>query len=223
MQPLRKIITAMKYLSLYSVGFILIMMLSFFSFYKKDILGRQGRLLQGLRQSPAGNSLFAETFEGPTPFAAVENTDFGTPYSFSVVSRPVYKGSKSARFELRDTDPMVSNGTRAEVTVVKDAVQREMWYSFAVYFPADDFAPDTKTEIISQWWQAGDNHLGEANSSPATALRIQNDRFILVIMMQWFPQGLFPKAGRRSVWDPSLKTPGMSLYFTSCTPTRPMA
>lgn len=169
----------MKYLSLYSVGFILIMMLSFFSFYKKDILGRQGRLLQGLRQSPAGNSLFAETFEGPTPFAAVENTDFGTPYSFSVVSRPVYKGSKSARFELRDTDPMVSNGTRAEVTVVKDAVQREMWYSFAVYFPADDFAPDTKTEIISQWWQAGDNHLGEANSSPATALRIQNDRFIL--------------------------------------------
>ena len=54
-----------------------------------------------------------------------------------------------------------------------------MWYSFAAYFPADEFVKDTEREIISQWYQRADKHLGEKSSSPATALRIKNDRFVL--------------------------------------------
>ena len=130
-------------------------------------------------QAKAINLVFAETFESKVPFYTVHGTDFGTPYSFQVVSHPVFSGAKSARFELRDTDPMISSGTRSEVTIVKDAIQKEMWYSFAVFFPADDFARDSGKELISQWHQAADSHLGEKSQSPATHLVIKNDRFIL--------------------------------------------
>lgn len=128
---------------------------------------------------PAPKWIFEETFEGPRPLATVHKKEFGAPHAFTLVDTPVFQGRRAARLELRDTDPMVSNGTRAEVTIVKDAVEKEMWYSFAVLFPSEGFEKDRQTEIISQWWQSGDKHLGEANTSPATALRIKSDRFIL--------------------------------------------
>jgi hypothetical protein len=91
----------------------------------------------------------------------------------------VFRGQKVARFKLKDSDPMISKGTRAEVTVVKDAVQKEMWYAFAAYFPSDGYAYDTQGEIISQWHQLADTHLGEMPQSPATYLSTSKDRFIL--------------------------------------------
>jgi hypothetical protein len=130
-------------------------------------------------QAHANNLIFAETFESKVPFYTVHGTDFCAFHSFRVVSKPVFSGAKSARFELRDTDPMISSGTRSEVTIVKDAIKKEMWYSFAAFFPADDFAMDSGDEIISQWHQAPDSHLGEDSQSPATHLVIKNDRFIL--------------------------------------------
>jgi hypothetical protein len=130
-------------------------------------------------QAKANNLLFAETFESKVPFYTVHGTDFATPYSFQVVLYPVFSGTKSARFELRDTDPMISSGTRSEVTIVKDSIKKEMWYSFAVFFPSDDFAIDSGEELISQWHQAPDSHMGEISQSPATHLDIKNDRFIL--------------------------------------------
>jgi Polysaccharide lyase len=162
--------TTMKYIFMLSA--------CFFLFSENRFREKQPPLLLSSTQKPGSNQILAETFEGPVPFSTAHSTDFATPYSFRVVGNPVFKGTKSARFELRDTDPMVNNGTRAEVTVVKDLVVKEMWYSFAVYFPSNEFAPDSKTEIISQWWQAGDKHLGEKNASPTTALRIQQDRFV---------------------------------------------
>jgi hypothetical protein len=168
----------MKSVFMLSVCFSLLFMHSFFlSFQNRQVKKQRAQQLK-VSQRPVRNQVFTETFESPRPFSTVSNTDFGRPYSIRIVDNPVFKGTRSARFELRDTDPMVNNGTRSEVTIIKSGVEREMWYSFAVYFPAEDFAPDSKTEIISQWWQAGDKHLGESNASPATALRIQNDRFI---------------------------------------------
>lgn len=104
-----------------------------------------------------------------------------TSYAFSVVSYPAYKGTKSGRFELRDGDPLVQNGTRAEVSIVDGArgeIEKEAWYSFAVYFPDTDFERDSEPEIISQWHQHPDEHLGEKSQSPATFFQIKDDRFI---------------------------------------------
>jgi hypothetical protein len=147
--------------------------------FERDYLGSKLLPLQAASQISPAKWLIEETFEGPAPFTSAHKTEFGTTHAFSVVATPAYQGNRSARFELRDTDPMISNGTRAEATIVKDAVEKEMWYAFAVYFPADGFIKDSQPEIISQWWQRADKHLGEVNTSPATALQIKNDRFIL--------------------------------------------
>jgi Polysaccharide lyase len=130
---------------------------------------------------PARAVLFEETFEGPMPFSQAQNTAFGAAHSLVIVTDPVYQGTHSARFQLRDTDPMISDGTRAEVTVIKDSVKEEMWYSFAVLFPANGFVPEPENEVISQWHQLPDTHLGENAQSPATHLLVEKDRFILGI------------------------------------------
>jgi hypothetical protein len=146
---------------------------------EKDDLQEMGaERMAMVNQVTADQLIMSETFESAVAWQTAHGTEFGPDHAFSVVANPVFDGGKAARFELKDTDPIVSGGTRAEVTIVKDAVQKEMWYSFAALFPADEFLKDSKKEIINQWWQAGDKHLGEANTSPATALYIENDRFV---------------------------------------------
>jgi hypothetical protein len=121
----------------------------------------------------SANLIFEETMEGETPFSTAYDakSDLATSYSLTYVTNPVFQGLRSARFELRDTDPQVSSGTRAEVTIVKGNITNDTWYSFAAYFPSSDFAFDSTQEIINQWYQ---------NGSPATALRINKDRFYLL-------------------------------------------
>jgi len=122
----------------------------------------------------SANLLYHETFEGSTPFAGL-NTQFETSYAFTVATSPVFQGSKSGRFELRDTDPENNNGTRAEV-VFPVATNLNRWYSFAVYFPSADFKYDAGDELIGQWKQ------GESGTSSAISLRIKEDRFRLTVI-----------------------------------------
>lgn len=129
--------------------------------------------------SKVSNLLFEETFEGEDPLWNAHDTDFGTNYAFNVVDEPVYMGNKAGRFELRASDPLVNNGKRAEVVVVIGSELNERWYSFAVYLPSKEFGRDSQQEIISQWHQRADKHLGEDGQSPSTALRIKKDRFYL--------------------------------------------
>jgi Polysaccharide lyase len=132
-------------------------------------------------QALAGPLIFEETFEGPAPLHQAHNTDFGSSHSFALVTapEPVFQGSRAARIKLKASDPMLSGGTRAEVTVVGDSVKEEMWYSFAMYFSSAGFELDSTKEIISQWHQLEDAHLGEQSQSPATHLLIHKDNFIL--------------------------------------------
>lgn len=135
--------------------------------------------LSAVENATASPLVFTETFEGPAPFCDAHNTGFGKSHSFSVVNSPVFSGDKAGCFKLKASDPEVSSGTRAEVTVIKDGVKKEMWYSFAVLFPSDGYAFDSQKEVISQWHQLADVHLGEQAQSPATFLVIRKDRFIL--------------------------------------------
>jgi hypothetical protein len=132
-----------------------------------------------VEDATASPLIFTETFEGLAPFYQAHNTGFGKSHSFSVVKSPVFAGKKAGSFKLKASDPQVSDGARAEVTVIKDGVKKEMWYSFAVLLPARGFAFDSQKEIISQWHQMADVHLGEKPQSPATHLIIHQDRFIL--------------------------------------------
>jgi hypothetical protein len=137
----------------------------------------------------SGNLLINETFESGSGLTAFQSDDFAASHSFTLVSNPAFADSKAARFELRDSDPMVSNGTRAEVTVVKDEttpeMTKEMWYSFAVFFPTIGYEADAEKEIISQWHQSG----GE---SPPISLIIQNDQLNIEVRNKIGEKNYFP-------------------------------
>lgn len=111
--------------------------------------------------------------EGTAPFSTATNKEVGTwDYALQFVTAPVFKGLKSARFEIREDQPLVHSGKRAEIVIVKGAngdITKNTWYSFAVYFPAS-YAYDKEREVINQWYQ---------NGSPATSLRTDEDRILL--------------------------------------------
>ena len=131
-------------------------------------------------ENATANVLVEETFESGSGLENFHSDDFAASHSFALVTNPVFAGSKAARFELRDTDPEVSNGTRAEVTVIKDEstpMQKEMWYSFGVLFPSVGYESDTEKEIISQWHQSG-------GMSPPISLLVRNDKMAIEVISQ---------------------------------------
>ncbi|KAA9325650.1 polysaccharide lyase [Adhaeribacter soli] len=121
----------------------------------------------------ANGLIYEETMEGANPFATAHEVEKGSmPYGITYVTNPAFKGRKAARFELRETDPLESTGKRVEVTVVKGSeghITKNTWYSFSQFLPTD-YAKDNQPEIINQWFQG---------NSPATAIRIKNDRYYL--------------------------------------------
>jgi hypothetical protein len=126
--------------------------------------------------SSASNALsssviYEETFEGSNPFSTAHSLEYAADHSITYVNNPVFQGSKAVRFEERESDPIVKTGKRAEACIIKgeNLPGKNMWYSYAVYFPAD-YAKDSEPEIINQWFQ---------DRSPATALRTEADRIYL--------------------------------------------
>ena len=118
------------------------------------------------------NLVYTEDFEGSNIFSGLHE-QFGTSHAFNVATSPVFEGSKSGRFELRDSDPIQSGGTRAEVLFPEQA-SLDRWYGFSVYFPSADYARDSYREIINQWHQGG-------GKSPSIALEIKDDRYMVVM------------------------------------------
>ncbi|MEI6946258.1 polysaccharide lyase [Paraflavisolibacter sp. H34] len=118
--------------------------------------------------------LFEETMENGRPFARASSLETGDwNYALQFVAQPVFQGKWAARFEIRDDQPLVKHGKRSEVVVVKGRdgqLGRNVWYSFAAYFPSEGYEYDTTREVINQWYQDG---------SPATSLRTQGDSFLL--------------------------------------------
>jgi hypothetical protein len=118
--------------------------------------------------------IYEEKVEGSTPFSTANDWDVGDwDYALQFVSDPVFQGSKCARFEIREDQPLVANGKRSEITIVKGAdgeISKNTWYSFAVYFPTVGYEFDHEREVINQWYQ---------NGSPATSLRTDEDRILL--------------------------------------------
>ncbi|MBX0332359.1 polysaccharide lyase [Pontibacter sp. HSC-14F20] len=145
-----------------------------FSCEKKEMeeLSPSAALSAEASQNATANHIFEETFEGSKAFSGRHTQFASTSYSFQMATNPVFRGAKSGRFELRSSDTQVANGTRAEVIVADPATNKDRWYSFAAYFPAKDYASDSGSELISQWWQT-------SGSTQATSLRVRQDRLIL--------------------------------------------
>ncbi|UCS92974.1 polysaccharide lyase [Echinicola marina] len=138
-------------------------------FEEDNIVKEEFHAATGISSSP--NIEYQETFEGSDPFSFAHK-QLSEDYSLTIASSPVVNGSGSGRFELNDYDPLVSNGTRAEV-LFPELSYNERWYSYSLYLPSKDFQIDSNNDIISQW------HQGSGSGSPTTTLRIKDDRFFL--------------------------------------------
>jgi len=118
--------------------------------------------------------IYEEKMEGTNPFSTAHGFEIGTwDYAYQVVTNPAFQGTHSARFEIRLDQPLVQDGKRSEVCIVKGAdgdITNDTWYSFSAYFPTDGYEYDSEREVINQWYQ---------NGSPATSLRTQADRYLL--------------------------------------------
>lgn len=131
------------------------------------------------------NIIYSETCDGPTLFASYVKKQTATTYAITQVADKCYSSAKSARFELRDTDPEVQSGTRSEI-VFPTTTNLNRWYSFAILFPRDGYAKDDADEVISQWHQGG-------GKTPALCLRTRNDILYVRVLGEWKSLGAIAK------------------------------
>lgn len=131
------------------------------------------------------NIIYQENCDGPTLFASYVKKQTATSYAITQSTANCYSASRSARFELRDTDPEVQSGTRSEITF-PTTTNLNRWYSFAIYFPRDGYAADYADEVISQWHQGG-------GKTPALCLRTKNDILYLRVLGVWKSLGAITK------------------------------
>src|SRR5688572_26690435 len=87
------------------------------------------------------NLIWSDDAELSTLFGTYVKRHTATSYAITAVTNPVYQGVKSARFELRDSDPEVQSGTRSEISF-PDATNLNRWYSYALYAPSAQFKYD---------------------------------------------------------------------------------
>src|SRR5690554_6194292 len=113
--------------------------------------------------------VYLENFEEEAPFFS-QSRQFADLHSFNVVADPDLGPNKVGRFELRDSDPQVKRGTRAEVGF--RTVEKELWYAYSIYFPVEGYESDNTPEIISQWHQL-------RGGSPPNAIQVENDEIYL--------------------------------------------
>ncbi|MEI6945957.1 heparin lyase I family protein [Paraflavisolibacter sp. H34] len=111
-----------------------------------------------------------ESFEYRGGFDGMERQT-STPYGFTITDSLAFAGRKVGRWELRNSDPMASDGARAEVLFPEDFRVAESWHSFAGYFPASEYAEEDDDETINQWHQGGEF------GSPMLTLRTEQGFF----------------------------------------------
>ncbi len=119
------------------------------------------------------NLIYTEKFEGSSAFSSYVSKQMETSYALTLAKSPVFEGSQSGRFELRDTDPMNNNGTRDEVAFPTQS-NLNRWYAFSVYFPSADYKYDDEDELINQWHQGG-------GVTPSITLGTKMDKYRLIV------------------------------------------
>lgn len=132
-----------------------------------------------------GNLVWSDNIEGSTFLSTGVSRQTSTTYGITAVSDPYYQGVKAARFELRDSDPEIKNGTRSEISF-PETTNLNRWYAYALYAPSAQFKYDSDDDVITQWHQGG-------GKTPALCLRVKADRLYIRILGTWVDLCAFDK------------------------------
>lgn len=121
-----------------------------------------------------GSLIWSENADATSFLSTYVTLQTATSYGITASTQQVFNGTKSVRFELRDTDPESHSGTRAEIAT-PNATTNDLWYSYALNIPAAQYKPEPDDEIITQWHGGG-------GSTPALCVRTKSDHMYLRIM-----------------------------------------
>lgn len=118
------------------------------------------------------NLQIKENFEGTTlPWYWTAESP-AQSYSQNFSTNYAREGAKSMRFEIHDTDPIVSGSKRCEIKAPVEYPMEEHWYCVSILLPNggdEDYVLDpTSEEIITQWHDNPD--AGEGIFPPPLAL-----------------------------------------------------
>ncbi|MBO9204279.1 MULTISPECIES: polysaccharide lyase [Niastella] len=120
------------------------------------------------KSTSSGNIIWQEDAEGSSFINTLCTVQTATTYGITQSTNQVFNGTKSARFELRDTDPESHSGTRAEISFPTPTTNN-FWYSYALYMPSAQYKDEAEDEVISQWHGGG-------GITPAISIRVSNGR-----------------------------------------------
>ena len=114
--------------------------------------------------------IYQESAESKSLFSTVSKQTT-TVYGIAISKSIYYSGYQSARFELRDTDPMNNSGTRAEISFPTPTTNN-FWYSYALYMPSAQYKDEAADEVITQWHGGG-------GITPAISMRVTNGHLVM--------------------------------------------
>ncbi|MBO9202079.1 MULTISPECIES: polysaccharide lyase [Niastella] len=120
-----------------------------------------------------GNIIWSENADGSSFLTGglSLSIQYATSYGITQSTTQVFNGTKSARFELRDTDAESHSGTRAEISFPTPTTNN-FWYSYALYMPSAQYKDETDDEVITQWHGGG-------GITPAISLRVTNGHLVM--------------------------------------------
>lgn len=92
-------------------------------------------------------------------------------------------GKYSLKIELNRKNAWKStSGSRAEIKLKPESTPDvERWYKFSIFLP-EDYETDAASEILAQWHEMPDRHLGETWRSPPISLRVTNGKWEVVVL-----------------------------------------
>ncbi|OQP44672.1 hypothetical protein A4H97_09935 [Niastella yeongjuensis] len=118
-----------------------------------------------------GNIIWSENADGSSFLNSLCTIQTATSYGITQSTTHAFSGTKSARFELRDTDPESHSGTRAEISFPTPTTNN-FWYSYSLYMPSAQYKDEAADEVISQWHGGG-------GITPAISIRVTNGRLVM--------------------------------------------
>lgn len=129
------------------------------------------------------NKLFVEdSFESDKFLQNWANTESCCSYSIIRSNSVAREGKYSVRIELNKDDILVHGGKRAELLTWREPTPYvERWYRFSIFLPVE-YKIDSVEEILVQWHEVPDTHLGETWRSPPISLQINKDKWIASVM-----------------------------------------
>jgi len=153
------------------------------------------QIYQGLRRD---GFLFVADFESNSSRGWAE--DLCCDHSFDIVADPVRGGQAAARLHLRRDDPRVEQGMRAELKRYGlFPMKRERWYGYSLFVPSDYQADDISPEIVTQWHDIPDFHLGETWRPPALSLVMSNGNWTIEQIWESSDPSVSEKSARASI------------------------